>query len=85
MDNVGTVPASVAAYLALQTFSPDLLIIAGTAGGFKARGAAIGDIYVSTRTVNHDRRIPLSVNAAPHKLNLHECAELCTEPSIGLH
>lgn len=60
VDNVGTVPAAVAAYLATQIFAPDLIINAGTAGGFKARGAAIGDIYVGTQTVNHDRRIPLS-------------------------
>ena len=61
VDNVGTVPAAVAAYLAVQTVKPDLLINAGTAGGFKARGAGIGDIYISNKTVNHDRRIPLSV------------------------
>ncbi|KAK9797080.1 hypothetical protein WJX73_005059 [Symbiochloris irregularis] len=60
VDNVGTVPAAVAAYLAVQAVQPDLLINAGTAGGFKARGAGIGDIYVSSKTVNHDRRIPLS-------------------------
>jgi 5'-methylthioadenosine nucleosidase len=38
---------------------PDLVINAGTAGGFKAKGAAIGDVFVSSRTLNHDRRIPL--------------------------
>lgn len=72
VDNVGTVPAAVAAYLATQIFAPDLIINAGTAGGFKARGAAIGDIYVGTQTVNHDRRIPLSVGnryAVPVKLS----------------
>jgi 5'-methylthioadenosine nucleosidase len=35
------------------------VINAGTAGGFKAKGAAIGDVFVSSRTLNHDRRIPL--------------------------
>src|SRR5688500_612387 len=38
---------------------PDLVINAGTAGGFRAKGAAIGDVYVSSRTLNHDRRIPI--------------------------
>ena len=33
-DNVGTVPAALATYLALQKLQPDLLINAGTAGGF---------------------------------------------------
>ena len=59
MDNVGTVPASLATYLAIQTFSPDLVISTGTAGGFASRGAAIADVFVSTAMLNHDRRIPI--------------------------
>lgn len=59
MDTVGTAPASLFAYLAIQTFTPDVVVSAGTAGGFKARGAEIGDIFVATATVNHDRRIPI--------------------------
>ena len=35
VDLVGTVPASLSAYLACQTFKPDLIISAGTAGGFR--------------------------------------------------
>lgn len=58
-DNVGTVPASLSAYLAIQAFNPDLVISAGTAGGFKAQGAAIGDIFLSSNIINHDRRIPI--------------------------
>ena len=34
VDNVGTVPAALATYLTLQAIQPDLLINAGTAGGF---------------------------------------------------
>jgi hypothetical protein len=37
VDLVGTVPASLSAYLACQAFKPDLVISAGTAGGFKAQ------------------------------------------------
>ncbi len=37
VDNVGTVPAALSTYLALQAFKPDLIISAGTAGGFKAK------------------------------------------------
>eukprot|EP00197_Chlamydomonas_leiostraca_P003932 CAMPEP_0202869702 /NCGR_PEP_ID=MMETSP1391-20130828/12599_1 /ASSEMBLY_ACC=CAM_ASM_000867 /TAXON_ID=1034604 /ORGANISM="Chlamydomonas leiostraca, Strain SAG 11-49" /LENGTH=246 /DNA_ID=CAMNT_0049550049 /DNA_START=25 /DNA_END=765 /DNA_ORIENTATION=+ len=59
VDNVGTVPAALSTYLAVQAFKPDLVISAGTAGGFKSQGASIGDIFVSTHVVNHDRRIPL--------------------------
>lgn len=40
VDSVGTVPAALATYALLQAFAPDLLINAGTAGGFKVLGAA---------------------------------------------
>ncbi len=44
-----------------QALRPDLVISVGTAGGFAARGAAIGDVFVATGFANHDRRIPLPV------------------------
>eukprot|EP00239_Pterosperma_sp_CCMP1384_P010929 CAMPEP_0197860836 /NCGR_PEP_ID=MMETSP1438-20131217/36483_1 /TAXON_ID=1461541 /ORGANISM="Pterosperma sp., Strain CCMP1384" /LENGTH=252 /DNA_ID=CAMNT_0043477827 /DNA_START=124 /DNA_END=882 /DNA_ORIENTATION=+ len=59
VDNVGTVPAALTTFTALQVFKPDFLINAGTAGGFKARGGAVGDVYISSTLVNHDRRIPI--------------------------
>ena len=31
----------------------------GTAGGFKRKGAAIGDAFISSQVANHDRRIPI--------------------------
>lgn len=61
VDNVGTVPAALTAYLAVQAFDPDLVISTGTAGGFRAQGAAIGDVFLSTAMLNHDRRIPIGV------------------------
>lgn len=59
MANVGTVPAALTTHAACVALKPDLIISAGTAGGFKARGGAIGDVYVSTESVNHDRRISI--------------------------
>lgn len=59
VDNVGTVPAALSTFLACQRFQPDLIVSVGTAGGFKSQGAAIGDVFVGTSTVNHDRRIPI--------------------------
>lgn len=56
---MGTVPAALTTYLAIQAFKPDLVISTGTAGGFRSCGAAIADVFVSTATVNHDRRIPI--------------------------
>ncbi len=37
----------------------------GTAGGFAARGGAIGDVYVGESVMNHDRRIQIPVLACP--------------------
>jgi 5'-methylthioadenosine nucleosidase len=37
----------------------DLAINAGTAGGFRAKGGAVGDVYVSSSLSHHDRRIPI--------------------------
>lgn len=39
-----------------KALKPDLVINAGTAGGFKKHGTAIGDVFISTRVKNHDRR-----------------------------
>ena len=61
VDNVGTVPAAVVAYLAVHEFAPDLVISVGTAGGFAARGAKIGEVFLATGFANHDRRIPIPV------------------------
>ena len=37
----------------------DLVINAGTAGGFSRKGAAIGDAFISTGIKHHDRRIAI--------------------------
>jgi len=59
VDNVGTTPAALSSFLAITELSPDLVINAGTAGGFRAKGAAIGDTFISSSFCHHDRRIPI--------------------------
>jgi|TARA_B110000971_G_scaffold137842_1_gene140943 5'-methylthioadenosine nucleosidase len=59
VDNVGTVPASLMTYLALQRDEFDLVINAGTCGGFKSMGATIGGVFITTASANHDRRIEI--------------------------
>ena len=59
VPSVGTTAAAVTTYAALRRFKPDLLLNAGTAGGFKRQGGAIGDVYVATAVALHDRRIPI--------------------------
>eukprot|EP00440_Ansanella_granifera_P019232 gb/GFBE01020893.1/.p1 GENE.gb/GFBE01020893.1/~~gb/GFBE01020893.1/.p1 ORF type:complete len:254 (+),score=66.37 gb/GFBE01020893.1/:1-762(+) len=58
-DRVGTVPASVITYASIQALKPDLVLNVGTAGGFEGRGCAVGDVFLATEFVNHDRRISL--------------------------
>ena len=59
-DRVGTDAATMAAYMAIRKFSPDLVVNAGTCGGFEAQGGHVGDLYVSVGDLLfHDRRIPI--------------------------
>ena len=59
-ENVGTVPAALAVFMALDKLpETDLLINAGTCGGFRRMGAEIGDVFLTTAVANHDRRIPV--------------------------
>jgi 5'-methylthioadenosine nucleosidase len=61
VDNTGTVPSSLATFLALAKLEGqiDLVLNAGTCGGFQRKGAAIGDVFLTTGVANHDRRIPI--------------------------
>ncbi len=60
VDNIGCEAATLMAYQAISLFRPDLLISAGTAGGFASLGADIGTIYISDDYfVFHDRVVPL--------------------------
>lgn len=59
VQNVGTSPAVVSTLLAIKDLGAELIINAGTAGGFRKRGAEVGDVYTAEMTVFHDRRIPI--------------------------
>uniref|UniRef100_A0A1D1XN71 5'-methylthioadenosine/S-adenosylhomocysteine nucleosidase 2 n=1 Tax=Anthurium amnicola TaxID=1678845 RepID=A0A1D1XN71_9ARAE len=61
VDSVGTISASLVTYASIQALKPDLIINAGTAGGFKAKGACIADVYLASDIAFHDRRIPIPV------------------------
>ena len=59
VNNVATTAAAVATYAAIAAFgAPDLVLSAGTAGGFAACGARVGDVFLSSKCVFHSRRIP---------------------------
>ncbi|KAJ1460539.1 nucleoside phosphorylase domain-containing protein [Pelagophyceae sp. CCMP2097] len=56
---VGTQFATLTVFLAAKQLLPDLIINAGTSGGFKRAGGSVGDIYSVTAFQYHDRRIPI--------------------------
>lgn len=61
VDKIGTQPAALNTYLVATHHRPDLLLTAGTAGGWARAGGEIGDVYLSTdRFVYHDRRIDIA-------------------------
>ncbi|KAL9312454.1 hypothetical protein ACSQ67_017906 [Phaseolus vulgaris] len=61
VDSVGTISSALVTYAAIQALQPDLIINAGTAGGFKAKGASVGDVFIVSDSAFHDRRIPIPV------------------------
>lgn len=59
MNNVATTAAAVTTYAAIAALGrPDLVVSAGTAGAFGQRGAAICDVFLSSKCIFHSRRIP---------------------------
>ena len=62
VDCVGTQAAALSTQVAIAAHAPDLVISAGTAGGYQRHGAEIGDAYLAWPSlVHHDRRIALPV------------------------
>ncbi len=60
VDNVGTEPAAVGLQAALNLFDADLVINAGTAGGWQNKGTNIADVFLGKSPVRyHDHRIPI--------------------------
>lgn len=57
-DLVGCEAASVATMAAISKIGPDLIINSGTCGAFERNGAKIGDVYLGSGVMFHDRRVP---------------------------
>ena len=59
-DRIGTEAAVLTTFLLCQRCTPDLLINAGTCGGFESRGGKVGGLYLGAKAfLFHGRRIPL--------------------------
>jgi len=59
VDNIGLEAATLMACVAIEHLRPELLVSCGTAGGFAARGAGIGTVYLGDTFLFHDRHVPL--------------------------
>ncbi|MEL7485250.1 MAG: 5'-methylthioadenosine nucleosidase, partial [Planctomycetota bacterium] len=60
VDLIGTSAATLATTVLLTHRAIDVVISAGTAGGFIGRGGDIGTVYLSTSPICfHDRRVPI--------------------------
>lgn len=58
-SRVATQYAATCTALAIAHSRPDLIINVGTAGGFRPHSMMIGETYLCTNFIFHDRRIPL--------------------------
>ncbi len=62
-DRIGIRASAISTWESIKQLSPTLIINIGTAGGFKARGARINDVYISTSISFHDSNSPVkSIN-----------------------
>lgn len=60
VELIGTQPATLATYLTVSRYRPDVIISAGTAGGWEAHGTTVGQVLLSgDRFWFHDRRIAI--------------------------
>lgn len=57
-DLIGCEAAAVTTQVAIQRLEPDLVISAGTCGGWQRYGARVGETYVADGVMFHDRRVP---------------------------
>jgi 5'-methylthioadenosine nucleosidase len=60
VDRIGTESAALTAWVLAEEHEPDLLINAGTCGGFEARGGSVGKTYLASgHFLYHDHVIPI--------------------------
>lgn len=60
VSKVGTQAACMATFIALELLGAEMIINAGTAGGFASRGNKVGDVFLGKKAFYHDRRVPIS-------------------------
>jgi len=59
VDSIGTLPAALTTFAAINSVQAEIVISAGTCGGSIQMGGSIGEVIIANRCVFHDHRIPL--------------------------
>ena len=76
VDSIGTNPAVLNTWLLIERRRPDVVVSAGTAGGFVSRGGEVGDLYLSSGDlVFHDHRIPIA-GYSEYGIGRYPCADV---------
>ncbi len=82
VDQIGTEAAAVSACTVITQLRPDTIISAGTAGGFAQRGAALGDVVLSSDSFFfHDHDIPVDPRYASYGRGSYPCLDLAAVAS----
>ncbi len=85
VDSIGTISAVLLTSTLLERYRPALVVNAGTAGGFQARGAKVGDVFLGAEVaVFHDRRIPLPGFEAMGRAHLPVHCDRALAAKLGL-
>lgn len=76
VERIGTQIATLAAWETIRTLKPKTVASVGTAGGFKTKGASIGDVFISNGKIcYHGRHIPIP-EYKPYELGYFPSLEL---------
>jgi nucleoside phosphorylase len=76
VDGIGTNPAVLNSWLVIERRRPDVVVSAGTAGGFTSKGGEVGDLYLSSGDlVFHDHRIPIA-GFSDYGVGHYPCADV---------
>ncbi|XP_073034523.1 5'-methylthioadenosine nucleosidase-like isoform X2 [Primulina eburnea] len=81
VDGVGTVSASLLTYASVQAFQPDVIINAGTAGGFK-----VFDLYgVGSRQAFYTPNLAKELSLKVGKLSTGDSLDMSTVDEAAIH
>jgi nucleoside phosphorylase len=77
VDRIGSQGLNLVAWEALKKFEPDILINAGTGGGFQRNGSQPGDIYISSESIKyHDRLFFPDMFFLNYGIGSYKCLEI---------